>query len=67
MLDAYIIESIREEQRRRETERDEARPRIHAPSPGRSEPHDRPADAEDDDEGPIVIPLDADITEEDAA
>lgn len=68
MLDAYIIESIQEEQRRREVEREQARPRIHAPTPDLIEiDEDRVDEEEEEEDGPVVIPLRSGRTEEDAA
>jgi hypothetical protein len=53
MLDAYIIDDIRE----RERKSDHARPQIHMPARGEEwEPHDSPA-VEEDDRGPVIIPL----------
>ncbi len=66
MLDAYIIDAIREEELERE--RAFERRRIHLEVPVWEEPprrRQRPSDEAD--RGPVVIPLDPPSYEEDAA
>ncbi len=63
MLDAYIIDAIHQEERAR---RERARGRIWLELPVDNH-KDEPGESEPQDHGPIVIPLDRSIPEEDAA
>ena len=66
MLDAYIIDAIRQEELEREREAARRRIWLELPLPP---PPERKSDEQPDDRGPIVIPIrpEMGIREEDAA
>jgi len=66
MLDAYIIDAIRQEELEREREHERRRVWLELPLPPPPAPREK-KDEHQDERGPVVIPFSPDIREEENA